>query len=54
MLVYGEHAVVLGLGHPGVAARAEMLDMGRVGHYMLRRQGRWNAVATTRTLDVLR
>jgi pimeloyl-ACP methyl ester carboxylesterase len=38
----------------GIAVRAELLDMGRVGHYMLRRQERWNAVATARALDVLR
>jgi pimeloyl-ACP methyl ester carboxylesterase len=33
---------------------AELLDMGRVGHYMLRQQDRWNTVATRWTLDLLR
>lgn len=36
-----------------VAAQAELLDMGRVGHYMLRQQDRWNAVALERSLALL-
>lgn len=36
-----------------VAASAEFTDMGRVGHYMLRRIPSWNSFATTATLDLL-
>jgi pimeloyl-ACP methyl ester carboxylesterase len=36
-----------------VGGDAELLDMGRVGHYMLRQRDRWNAVAVGRTLDLL-
>lgn len=36
-----------------VAASAEFTDMGRVGHYMLRRIPSWNTFATTATLDLL-
>lgn len=35
-------------------AQATFLDMGRVGHYMLRRISRWNEVAVTQSLDLLR
>lgn len=37
----------------GVAASAELLDMGRVGHYMLRRHRSWNRLAVTRSLGFL-
>jgi predicted esterase len=33
-----------------VAASAELVDMGRLGHYMLRGHRRWNDVAATRSL----
>jgi alpha-beta hydrolase superfamily lysophospholipase len=33
-----------------VAASAELVDMGELGHYMLRGIGRWNAVAGERTV----
>jgi len=36
-----------------VASSAELLDMGPVGHYMLRRVGRWNDVAITSALRLL-
>ena len=36
-----------------VAASAELTDMGRVGHYMLRRLGAWNDVAIGRSLSFL-
>jgi predicted esterase len=36
-----------------VAASTEMRDMGRVGHYMLRRIPAWNDFAVTRSLDFL-
>jgi alpha-beta hydrolase superfamily lysophospholipase len=34
----------------GVAASAELVDMGDLGHYMLTGLGRWNRVARDRTL----
>lgn len=34
-------------------ADADFLDMGRVGHYMLRRAGRWNDVAAAESLALL-
>jgi dienelactone hydrolase len=34
-------------------ADASYVDMGDVGHYLLRRMGRWNALALERSLDVL-
>jgi hypothetical protein len=37
-----------------VAASAEYVDMGAIGHYMLRRVRRWNAFAISRCLAVLR
>lgn len=37
-----------------VAAEAELVDMGDLGHYMLRGQGRWNDLAASRSLQVLR
>ncbi len=37
----------------GVAASTELHDMGRVGHYMLRRSGEWNAAATAHVLRLL-
>jgi predicted esterase len=37
----------------GVAATSELVDMGRVGHYMLRRARRWDEVALTRSLAFL-
>lgn len=37
----------------GVAASAEFHDMGRVGHYMLRRIGAWNDFAADRSLAFL-
>lgn len=37
-----------------VAASAELEDMGRVGHYMLRRHRAWNDFALTRSLALLR
>jgi pimeloyl-ACP methyl ester carboxylesterase len=36
-----------------VGADAELVDVGRVGHYMLRRAARWNTVATRSTLELL-
>jgi dienelactone hydrolase len=35
-------------------SRAELHDMGRVGHYMLRRQDSWNALAAEKALELLR
>jgi predicted esterase len=37
-----------------VAASTEFVDMGRVGHYMLRRVQGWNDVAVSRSLGLLR
>ena len=37
----------------GVAASARLLDMGPVGHYMLRRIRHWNAVAADAVLEIL-
>jgi pimeloyl-ACP methyl ester carboxylesterase len=37
----------------GVAASAEFVDMGRLGHYMLARPGDWNRFALRSTLEVL-
>ena len=37
-----------------VASSAEFLDMGPVGHYLLRGISSWNDFAVTRSLDVLR
>ncbi len=34
-----------------VASSAELVDMGSLGHYMLRGHRRWNDVATTRSLQ---
>ena len=36
----------------GVAASAEFVDMGRLGHYLLRRPGDWNRFALQSSLDV--
>ena len=36
-----------------VALRAELTDMGGVGHYMFRRVGAWNAFAAGAALDLL-
>ncbi len=36
-----------------VAASAEFVDMGRLGHYMLHRPGEWNRFALQATLDIL-
>ncbi len=36
-----------------VAASAELVDMGELGHYMLKGIGRWNAIAQDRTLSVI-
>lgn len=36
-----------------VAAGAELVDMGHLGHYMLRGHRRWNHVAASRSLHVL-
>ncbi len=36
-----------------VAASADFVDMGRLGHYMLAHPGRWNRFAVDATLDVL-
>ncbi len=36
-----------------VAASTDLHDMGRVGHYMLRRASRWNAVAVSSALALL-
>lgn len=36
-----------------LAASVEFADMGRVGHYMLRRVPAWNAFAASRCLDLL-
>lgn len=37
-----------------VAASAELHDMGRIGHYMLRRHRDWNDFALTRSLELVR
>jgi len=37
----------------GVAASADFVDLGRLGHYMLAHPGRWNRFAVEATLDVL-
>ncbi|CUR56453.1 conserved hypothetical protein [metagenome] len=37
-----------------VTASAEMIDMGRVGHYMLRDASRWNEIALKRSLGLLK
>ncbi|MGO4258405.1 alpha/beta hydrolase [Marmoricola sp. RAF53] len=36
-----------------VAASARYVEMGSLGHYMLRGAGHWNDVAVTETLDIL-
>ena len=36
-----------------VAASADFVDMGRLGHYMLAHPGRWNRFAVDATLDLL-
>jgi len=36
-----------------VAASAEMVDMGRIGHYMLREVPTWNRLAVDRSLRIL-
>jgi predicted alpha/beta hydrolase family esterase len=36
-----------------VAASAELVDMGRVGHYLIRRGGAWNNLAVTSALGML-
>ena len=36
----------------GVAASAEFVDMGRLGHYMLARPGEWNRFALRSTLEI--
>ena len=36
----------------GIAASAEYVDLGRSGHYMLRRTGDWNRFALRSTLTV--
>lgn len=36
-----------------VAASASLTDMGRVGHYLLRRSGDWNAFALDSSLELL-
>ena len=36
-----------------VAASAEFVDMGRLGHYMLHRPGEWNRFAMDATVEVL-
>ena len=36
----------------GVAASAEFVDMGRLGHYLLRRPGDWNRFALRSTLEI--
>ena len=36
-----------------VAASADFVDLGRVGHYMLAHPGRWNRFAVESTLEVL-
>ena len=37
-----------------VAASTELVDMGGLGHYMLRRAGRWDDVAISRSLTFVR
>ncbi|MDO9497192.1 MAG: alpha/beta fold hydrolase [Nocardioides sp.] len=37
----------------GVAASASLTDMGRVGHYLLRRAGAWNSFALDSSLGLL-
>ncbi len=37
-----------------VAASTEMIDMGRVGHYMFRDASRWNEIALQRSLGLLK
>ncbi len=36
----------------GVAASTDYVDMGRIGHYMLRKVDRWNDVAADGVLRV--
>ena len=36
----------------GVGAEASYVDMGRVGHYLLRRVGAWNELAISRSLEL--
>jgi fermentation-respiration switch protein FrsA (DUF1100 family) len=38
----------------GVAASAEFVDMGRLGHYMLARPAAWNRFALRACLEVVR
>ena len=40
-------------GARGVAASAEYVDLGRSGHYMLRRTAEWNQFALRSSLTVL-
>lgn len=35
-----------------VAAHTQLVDMGDLGHYMIKRAGAWNTVARTHTLDM--
>jgi pimeloyl-ACP methyl ester carboxylesterase len=37
-----------------LAASSELVDMGRVGHYMLRRAKEWNDVAVTSSVEIVR
>lgn len=37
----------------GAGAEASYVDMGRVGHYLLRRVGAWNELALTSSLELL-
>jgi hypothetical protein len=37
----------------GIAASAQFVEMGRLGHYMLHRPGDWNQFALRSTLEVL-
>lgn len=36
-----------------VAAYTQLVDMGDLGHYMIKEAGAWNTVARTHTLDIL-
>jgi hypothetical protein len=36
----------------GIAASAEFVDMGRLGHYMLHRAENWNRFALRSTLEI--
>jgi hypothetical protein len=48
-----QHSRAFCQGAQGVASNVEMVDMGRVGHYLLRSVRAWNLFAVSRSLDQL-